>query len=225
MAALPERFLLRSNSIVPRLPVGIGVLTSDVSVVGGCLAEQFPVSLTHASPPSRILQAMTRPQRRIDELPIGGRIRSGAVRRPFPGGTLDEIASCERAGGSLFSSERHRRHQRILCLPRIKTCVLDDDRRVGRDDAGKVRPTGNRLRVGEVVEADMTGPSRRDRQSIRSNRIPIRIEDRNFDIGLLIRSIEDARFRGSSSRAQGRYSPSGYTLPQSPTGGGRSRAS
>src|ERR671926_52718 len=58
------------------------------------------------------------------------------------------------------------RKQRVLGLPGVQPGVLDDDRGVGADHAGVAGVTGYRLRIGELVEAQVKGPARRDHQRV-----------------------------------------------------------
>ena len=70
--------------------------------------------------------------------------------------------------------------------------MLDHDRYVGFDDAGKIGSQGNFFRISQIVKPDVLCPARGHRNRVRPGRFAIREEDGNHDVSVLIRGVEQA---------------------------------
>ena len=57
--------------------------------------------------------------------------------------------------------------------------MLHDDRCIGFNHTRKIGIVWNGFRILKIIKTHMSGPARRDRQAVGSNRIAIRIKDRN----------------------------------------------
>src|SRR5436190_23093402 len=95
--------------------------------------------------------------------------------------------------GDLLSAPRvgDCRKQCVLGLTRVEPGVLDDDRRVGANHARVVGIARYRLRIGELVEAQVPGSPRRHRHPVRARRLAILEVDRDLDLGLAVPGVEE----------------------------------
>jgi len=82
-------------------------------------------------------------------------------------------------------------NQGVLGLARIEPRVLHDDRNVRLDEAGVVGISWDRLRVGEVIEAEVPRAPRGNGHSERSGRLAVAVEDgdRLPPIGLFVQEF------------------------------------
>ena len=70
--------------------------------------------------------------------------------------------------------------------------MLDYDRHIGLDDAGKISSRRDFFRLAQVVKADVLGAPCGHCNRIRAGRFPIRKENGDNDVSILIRSVEQA---------------------------------
>jgi hypothetical protein len=85
-----------------------------------------------------------------------------------------------------------RAEQSVLCLTRVKARVLYHDRHVRLDDAGKISSRRNFFRLAQIIKPDVLCAARRHCNCIGAGRFPIRKEDGNKDVSILIRGVEQA---------------------------------
>jgi len=93
---------------------------------------------------------------------------------------------------STISGKCHRAQQCIFCLARVQSGVMHDNRRVGFDHARKIRIARNRFRILKIIETQMSCPTRRDGESIGSNRLAICIKDRDMHPHIAVRYVQQA---------------------------------
>jgi hypothetical protein len=70
--------------------------------------------------------------------------------------------------------------------------MLRHDGDIGTNYAGVINTAGDDFRIAEVIEAHVLCALRRHSDAIRSDRVAIRVVDRDLDVGVLIGSVEDA---------------------------------
>src|SRR6185437_6251448 len=71
--------------------------------------------------------------------------------------------------------------------------MLHDDRNVGGDHRAVLGGAGDRLGIGQFVEAEMTRATRRHRQPVGTGRLAVMKIDRNLDRRVARSGIQDAR--------------------------------
>src|SRR5437868_5478240 len=122
-------------------------------------------------------------------MPVAG-IAVDALHAPL-GEALDE----EVRGGLGHESLRKGNggEQGVRVLPRVEARVLHDDRDVALEDAGVVGAPRDRLRIAEVVEAQVFGAPRRHGNAIRPGRLAIAEVDGDGDVRVGVVRVEDAR--------------------------------
>src|SRR5215831_5379615 len=87
----------------------------------------------------------------------------------------------------------NRGQKRDLGTPRVEPRVLNDDGNVGFEYGGIVSVARNRLRVVEIVEAQVQSPPRRDGDAVRADRIAVGEENSDGYVRITVRGVKDAR--------------------------------
>src|SRR4051794_16351604 len=87
----------------------------------------------------------------------------------------------------------HGRQQGDFGVPGIEPRMLDNYWNVGFEHGGVIRISGDLLRVGEIVEAQMQGSPRRDRDAEWPDRLPVGKEDCDCDMRIAPCCIENTR--------------------------------
>src|SRR5262245_4718909 len=102
--------------------------------------------------------------------------------------------SAERGSGLVLVVRRvrHGGEERVRRLSRVEPGVLHDDRHVGADHARVIGAPGNRLRILELVEADVPRPHRGYGHPVGADRIAAGEEDRDLHVSVLVARVQDA---------------------------------
>jgi hypothetical protein len=79
--------------------------------------------------------------------------------------------------------------ERVLALARIEPGMLNHDRDIRLDQAGIGGSQRNRGGIIQIVKAEMMRPSGRNQQAVRPDRVPVNVENRNPQMGVLAISI------------------------------------
>ena len=81
----------------------------------------------------------------------------------------------------------NRRHESVFALARVETGMLHHDGHIALDDAGVRRPERDWLGVVQVIETEMLGSPGRDSQPVRTDGIPIGVEnsERKMRVGMV----------------------------------------
>src|SRR6516164_2774216 len=115
------------------------------------------------------------------------------------------------------------RQQRHFGAARIEPRVLHDDRNVRFEHRGVVGVARDRLRVVEIVEAQMQRAPGGDGHAVRADRLPVGEEDGNGDARVLLAGVEDAGGLVGNERAVGKRAFGGNVAfrdcPSSPSDG------
>lgn len=82
--------------------------------------------------------------------------------------------------------------QGVFSLARIEAGVLYDDRYIRFNETGKISVARDRLRITEIVEADMPCSPSRHQEVIRPDRFTIAIKHRDANTRVLIGRIQQA---------------------------------
>ena len=80
--------------------------------------------------------------------------------------------------------------QGVFSLARIEAGVLYDDRYIRFDETGKISVVRDRLRIIEIVKADMPRSPSRHKDPVWPDRVTIGIKDCNADVGVSTRCIQ-----------------------------------
>jgi len=97
----------------------------------------------------------------------------------------------------------NRGQKRDLGTSGVEPRVLDDDGNVGFEYRGIVSVARNRLRVVEIVEAQVQSPPRRDGDAVRADRVAVGEKNSEGYVRITVCGVKDARGLVGDKRAIG----------------------